>query len=103
MPVPPQRAPHVFISYNIGDKSLALRIADQLRQHAISAEVAFGDRKLGKQLSAANRSGAKYAVILGEDELKSGMVTLKDLRDGGDQRMVPQHALIEELGHVTTQ
>jgi histidyl-tRNA synthetase len=103
VPVPPARGPRVFISYNMRDKSLALRLADQLRQHGISADLAFGDRKLGKQLSAANRSGAKFAVILGEDELASGTVTLKDLRDGGEQRSVPQHALIEELGHATTE
>jgi histidyl-tRNA synthetase len=102
-PVPTRQGPYVFISYGASEKSVAVRLADQLRQQGVSADLAFGDRKLGKQLSAADRSGAKYAVILGENELASGTVTLKDLRNGGEQRSIPQRALIEELGHAATE
>jgi histidyl-tRNA synthetase len=102
VPVPARPGPRVFCTYQTeGGKTEALRLADLLRQHGISADVAFGDRKLGKQLGAADRAGAEFALILGEQELATATVTLKDLRDGGDQRSVPQHALIEELRHVT--
>ena len=100
MTVPPAARLRVFCTYQTeGGKTQALRLADQLRQHAISADMAFGDRKLGKQLSAADRAGADYALILGEEEIKSGTVTIKDLRNGGDQRTVAQGALLAELGH----
>jgi histidyl-tRNA synthetase len=96
--VPPLPAPEVFIVYQAeGGKLAAFRLAEELRAHGFGADLAFGDRKLGKQLGAADRSGARCAVILGEDELASNTVTLKDLRAGGDQRRIPRTALIEFL------
>jgi histidyl-tRNA synthetase len=78
-----------FLVYqNEGGKRVAFKLAETLRQHGIAADLSFGDRKLGKQLSAADRAGAHFALILGEDELASGTVTMKDLRDGTEQRRV---------------
>jgi histidyl-tRNA synthetase len=79
-------------------KRLAFRLAESLRASGISADLSFGDRKLGKQISAADRAGATYAIILGEDEISSDTVTVKDLRNGGDQRRIPVAELIGSLG-----
>jgi histidyl-tRNA synthetase len=88
--LPPQAAPRVFFVYqNELGKQTAFQLAETLRAKGIPADLSFGDRKLGKQLSAADRAGAHYAVILGDDELASGTVTVKDLRNGGDQRRIP--------------
>jgi histidyl-tRNA synthetase len=62
--------------------------------------VSFGDRKLGKQLSAADRAGAHFAVIIGDDELATESVTLKDLRDGGEQQQLPAVDLARALGEA---
>jgi histidyl-tRNA synthetase len=86
-----------LVSQNDRGKRAAFRLAESLRGAGISADVSFGDRKLGKQLSAADRAGANYAVILGEDELATGTVTLKNLKDGGDQRRVPMSDLVAVL------
>ena len=61
-----------------------LTIASDLRQEGIPTEVYFGDSKVGfrDQLSAANAKEVPIAVILGEDELKAGQVSIKDLRVG---------------------
>ena len=75
----------------------AFQLAETLRSHGISADLSFGDRKLGKQLSAGDRAGAHYAVILGEDELANGTVTVKDLRNGADQRSMPSTELVAFL------
>jgi histidyl-tRNA synthetase len=83
-----------LVSQNDRGKRAAFRLAESLRAAGISADLSFGDRKLGKQLSAADRAGATYAVILGEDELASGTVTVKNLKDGGDQRRVPMSDLV---------
>jgi histidyl-tRNA synthetase len=87
--LPPQSQPRAFLVYqNEQGKRTAFQLAETLRARGIAADLSFGDRKLGKQLSAADRAGAHYAVILGEEELASGTVTVKDLRDGADQRRV---------------
>ncbi|HEX8968934.1 MAG TPA: histidine--tRNA ligase [Chloroflexota bacterium] len=96
--VPSLPAPNVFVAYQSDQgKRIAFQLAEALRADGISADVSTGDRKLGKQLSAADRAGANYALILGEDELASNSVTLKALRNGGEQRRVALDALVDEL------
>jgi histidyl-tRNA synthetase len=87
-----------FLVYQAeGGKQAAYGLAEELRTHGISADLSFGDRKLNKQLGAADRSGARFAVIIGEEELASGTLTLKDLRSGGEQRRIPRAELVPTL------
>jgi histidyl-tRNA synthetase len=96
--VPPPHVPIAFLVYQTeGGKSAAFQLAETLRTSGISADLSFGDRKLGKQLSAADRAGAHYAVILGEEELASDTVTLKDLRNAGEQRRIRRAELVQVL------
>jgi histidyl-tRNA synthetase len=96
--VPPLPTPRVYFVYQAeGGKRQAFRLAETLRAAGVSADVAFGDRKLGKQLSSAARAGAQFALILGEDELANRTVTIKDLRSG-EQRTVAEDTLVTELG-----
>jgi histidyl-tRNA synthetase len=97
---PPSLAPLcVFLVYQAeGGKAAAFQLAEELRAQGISADLSFGDRKLGKQLGAADRSGARFAIILGDDELASGMLTLKDLRaEGADQQRIAREDLVSTL------
>jgi len=63
-------------------KSRALQIADSLRNSGISTELAFGDRALKGAMKAADKSGARFVVVLGESEVESGFVDLKRMSDG---------------------
>jgi len=81
-----------------GDIDVALTCGPVSEPAGIATEVSFGDRRLAKQLSAADRAGADYAVILGEEEVASQSVMLKDLRNGGEQRRVAIGSLTEVLG-----
>jgi histidyl-tRNA synthetase len=78
-------------------KQAAFRLAESLRSSDISTDVSFGDRKLGKQLAAADRAGARFALILGDDEIAAKSVTVKDLRNGGDQRRIAVADLVAVL------
>jgi histidyl-tRNA synthetase len=78
-------------------KRVAFRLAERLREQGVAADVSSGDRKLGKQLSGASRSGARYALIVGDDELATNTVTIKDLRDGGGQERVAQEQVVAHL------
>jgi len=68
----------------LGDdqKSLALTLAAQLRGVGIRTEIAFGDRALKGAMKAADKSGSRYVVIIGDDEIVSGSVELKRMSDG---------------------
>ena len=61
-----------------------LKVANSLRTEGIATEIFFGGNKAGfkDQLSVANVKQIPLAVILGEDELKAGTVSVKDLRVG---------------------
>ena len=68
----------------LGDdqKSVALSLAAQLRSVGIRTEIAFGDRALKGAMKAADKSGSRYVVIIGDDEVASGSVELKRMNDG---------------------
>jgi histidyl-tRNA synthetase len=75
-----------------------LRIATMLRADGVAARAELGHRKLGKQLEAAARDQAHFAVIVG-DELASGEVQLKDL-PAGTQKLVPVEELAREVARA---
>jgi histidyl-tRNA synthetase len=72
-----------------------LRIATRLRAAGLAARAELGQRKLGKQIEAAARERAHFAVIVG-DELADGQVRVKDL-EAGTQKLVPVDDLAREL------
>jgi len=77
---PPDPAPKVMVCY-LGEmaKVAAVNLVERLRRADIAALLAFGDRSLKAQLKSADRARAAYAVILGEEEIKAGLATVRDL------------------------
>jgi len=73
-----------------------LALAGELRHAGIATEVVLDGGKLGKQFKYADRAGIRFVVVLGEDELAKGVVTVKDLRRE-DQFEVPRAELAKTL------
>ena len=63
-------------------KERSLVIAQGLRAAGIRTELAFGDRALKGAMKAADKSGARYVIVLGESELNEGLIELKRMSDG---------------------
>ncbi|RJE91422.1 histidine--tRNA ligase [Paenibacillus sp. 1011MAR3C5] len=74
----------------------ATRLVYQLRQQGVHAERDYQGRKMKAQLKSADRLGARFTAILGDDELERGEIALKDMAKG-EQRMVAISALAAEL------
>jgi histidyl-tRNA synthetase len=68
-------------------RSEALPIVTELRRAGVGADWDLMGRGMKGQMKSADRSGANWAVILGDDELDAGVVTLKDLATGEQQRI----------------
>ena len=66
-------------------KGAALEIAAKLRAAGIRTEIAFGDRALKAAMKAADKSGSRFVVVLGDTEIASGSVDLKRMSDGSIQ------------------
>jgi histidyl-tRNA synthetase len=75
-----------------------LRIATELRAAGLAARADLAQRKLGRQLEAAAKEGAHFAVIIG-DELADGQVQLRDLQ-AGTQRVIQTADLARELARA---
>lgn len=73
-----------------------LKLSENLRNAGLRIECNCGGGGLKAQLRRADRSGARHALLLGEEEVRHGSVTIKDLRDGA-QRTVAQNELVDLL------
>jgi histidyl-tRNA synthetase len=63
-------------------KSAALKYAAELRSNGFKVELAFGDRALKTSMKAADKSGARYSLVIGETEISSGVVEVKEMSSG---------------------
>ena len=63
-------------------KSTALKYAANLRTLGFKVELAFGDRALKTAMKSADKSGAKYSIVIGDEEMASGVVEVKDMSTG---------------------
>lgn len=59
---------------------VALKIADGLRKEGVCADTDITERSLKAQMKYADKLGYKYVVVLGEDEVNRGVVSVKDMR-----------------------
>ena len=78
--------PDLFI-IPLNTKREAMKIAKDLRNAGYVVEIAFGDRALKGSMKAADKSGAKHLIVLGETELSSGLVELKTMSTGDVKRV----------------
>ena len=65
-------------------KLQALTIAAELRAKGKRVEIAFGDRALKGAMKGADKSGAMHVIVLGESEISSGTVELKEMKSGSE-------------------
>jgi histidyl-tRNA synthetase len=96
-PVTSHHSLDVYVAW-MGEKTYAtaVRAAKDLRQAGFSVELPPTEQKFGKALGQADKLDAKFALILGEDEVTEGLWTLKTLDDGAQVKL-PEPALIEHL------
>ncbi|WP_374483315.1 histidine--tRNA ligase [Zoogloea sp.] len=75
----------------------AFRVAEMLRGTGFAVTQHCGGGSFKSQMKRADASGAPFAVVIGDDEAAAGEVSLKPLRDGGEQIRVPMEVLPETL------
>jgi histidyl-tRNA synthetase len=95
--IPPLPKPNVFIAF-LGDeaKEAATKLAASLRDKGVGVISAMGEKSLKAQLRQANSLGVRYAVIIGEEEVRAGTATLRDMTSA-EQKTMPISQLSEWL------
>ena len=93
--------PVVFIA-PLGDAEAARadQLAQQLRAAGLAAEVSFRKSNPGNQLKRADALGARFALVLGDEELKSDRAKLKELKTGA-QHEVTLSGFTDEVRKLT--
>ncbi|CRK52982.1 Histidine--tRNA ligase [Rhodococcus sp. RD6.2] len=83
----------------LGDEAKASMVvlAARLRAAGIRVDMAYGGRGVKGAMKAADRSGAKIALVLGERDIADGVIGVKDLATG-DQRQVSLESVVAEVG-----
>ncbi|MBF8982119.1 histidine--tRNA ligase [Lutibacter sp. B2] len=95
--IPKPKDMDVFI-VTIGDKSKkeATKLLSKLRVEGISADKDYMDKSIKAQFKYANKKNAEYCVVIGDDELEKGIVTLKNM-EIGEQVEVELDNIVTEL------
>ncbi|MFQ6539315.1 MULTISPECIES: histidine--tRNA ligase [Aphanothece] len=93
----PQPVDLYVISRGEAAEAQALPLARLCRQAGLRVELDASGAAFGKQFKRADRSGARHAAVIGEEEAAAGLVTLRALREAGeaasDRRLTPQELL----------
>lgn len=65
----------------------ALRLVNDLRSAGLSADMDYDLRKMKKQFSLADKNGASFTIVLGEDEMNKGTASVKDMESGEQEEI----------------
>ena len=85
-----------LIALSAQEKGFVSKLVNELRNSGISCDMAYGDRALKGAMKSADKSGAKFSAVIGSDEIKSGLVAVKDM-DSGESKEVRITALSNEI------
>lgn len=86
----------LFVNFGEKEAAAASRIVKSLREEDIAAELYPDVAKMKKQMGFADSESIPYVAIIGESELEEGMVTLKDMATGSQEKLNPGE-LVERL------
>ena len=95
--IPQEPGTEVFIAY-MGDagKMAALKLMKELRENGVAVQMDVMGRNLKNQFKHANRINAKKTIVIGDSELESGQLTVKDM-ETGDQTEVAMDGIVAFL------
>lgn len=86
----------LFINFGDKEAAFALEILSQVRAAGIPAKIFPDAGKMKKQMSYANSKAIPFVALVGENEMNTGKVTLKNM-ETGEQKLVSPENLISEL------
>ena len=86
----------LFVNFGEAEADYCLKVLQEVRAAGISAEIFPDSVKMKKQMSYANAKQIPYVALVGESEMASGQITLKNM-DTGEQKQLSIHELIATL------
>jgi histidyl-tRNA synthetase len=99
-----KRSVDLFVIDTTGDVSVQA-VIETLRLAGFATDRAYDQRSMKAQMKAADRSGARFALLIGPEELAAGEVTIRDLRSqdfGQTQQRVAQGEIVAAVANLFT-
>ena len=96
------QAPDLFLIFGEQERPLGLQVASLVRKGGYSTTYPLKSSGFGKQFKEAGKSGARFALIIGEEEASQKEVKIKDLRSGKEKPCAIPH-LLSELEELDSQ
>lgn len=93
-----QGAEVLFINFGAAEAAHCLRLATEFRRAGVRTELYPDSAKMKKQMSYANTLGVPYVALVGESEMLSGLITLKNMLTG-EQQQLSIDAALQEIKH----
>jgi len=79
----------MFVNFGTREGIRCLKLAAKLRQQGLKVEVYPDNAKMKKQMNYANKKNIDFVALIGEDEMKAGTVTLKNMKSGEQYSLNP--------------
>ena len=86
----------MFMNFGDEESIYCLSLLKQLRDNNISAELYPSSVKMKKQMAYADNKGVQFVIMIGEDEIKTGILTVKNM-DSGEQTNLSITEFIKQL------
>ena len=86
----------ILVISMIEDSSKSIEIANELRKAGINTEIYFDNKKIKAKFKYADKLNIPYVLVIGEDEIKTGKYTIKDMTNGTQEQMEIEK-IIEKL------
>jgi histidyl-tRNA synthetase len=83
----------LFLNLGSAEATASLKVINQMRREGISAEIYPDATKMKKQMSYADTQAVPFVAIIGESELASGTITLKNMSTGEQQQVTAEEAI----------
>lgn len=86
----------LFVNFGVEEEKYCLQKLQEMRKAGISAEIYPEQAKLNKQMNYANQKGIPFVILIGSEEMKTGILTLKNMLSG-EQKKIDFEATLNEL------
>ena len=93
LPLPHKPALHIIIPLTQAQHTLALLLADELHAHNLCTDIMLDSESVKGMMRKANKMGAQYCLILGQDEQEHKMVTIKNMITGAEEKVLQTEAV----------
>ena len=81
----------LFVNFGDPEAQYIFPVLDQLRQKGIACELYPDAVKMKKQMGYANSRNIPYVALVGEQEMSEGVITLREMETGNQERLTPDH------------